>query len=35
MKHPQKAADAEAQSFLREAETIELDRAFPANPFAH
>jgi hypothetical protein len=34
MKHPGLAADPESQSFLREAEAIELDRAFPADPFA-
>jgi hypothetical protein len=34
MKHPTLAADSESQSFLREAEAIELDRAFPADPFA-
>jgi WD40 repeat protein len=28
------AGDQESQSFLREAETIELDGAFPADPFA-
>jgi tetratricopeptide (TPR) repeat protein len=34
MKNPRLAADQEAQAFLREAQTIELDQAFPANPFA-
>ena len=34
MKNPQRAKDQEAQAFLREAETIELDQAFPADPFA-
>ena len=34
MKNPQRARDPEAQAFLREAETIELDQAFPADPFA-
>ena len=35
MKRPQSAGDQEAEAFLREAETIELDQVFPANPFAH
>ena len=34
MKDPARAKDQEAQALLREAETIELDQAFPANPFA-
>jgi WD40 repeat protein len=34
MKNSQSSADGEAQALLREAETIELDRAFPADPFA-
>jgi WD domain, G-beta repeat len=34
MKNPERAKDQEAQDFLREAETIELDQAFPADPFA-
>jgi hypothetical protein len=34
MKNPQWSGNPEAQGFLREAETIELDRAFPADPFA-
>ncbi len=34
MKTPARAKDQEAQAFLHEAETIELDQAFPANPFA-
>ena len=34
MKDPQRAGNQEAQAFLREAETIELDRVFPADPFA-
>ena len=34
MKNPARAEDQEAQAFLREAETIELDQAFPADPFA-
>jgi eukaryotic-like serine/threonine-protein kinase len=34
MKDPERAKDQEAQAFLREAETIELDRVFPADPFA-
>jgi hypothetical protein len=28
-------AKAWAQAFLHEAEALELDLAFPANPFAH
>jgi hypothetical protein len=35
MKNPQLSGDPEAQGFLREAETIELDQVFPADPFAH
>jgi hypothetical protein len=34
MKDPYQAGNAESQAFLREAETIELDRVFPADPFA-
>jgi tetratricopeptide (TPR) repeat protein len=34
MKSPQWARAGEAQSFLREAEEIELELAFPADPFA-
>ena len=34
MRDPQRAGNQEAQAFLREAETIELDRVFPADPFA-
>jgi serine/threonine protein kinase len=34
MKDPQRSEDAEAKAFAREAETIELDRVFPADPFA-
>jgi hypothetical protein len=34
MNRPAWARDPEAQALLREAETIELDQAFPANPFA-
>jgi hypothetical protein len=34
MKDPQWAGNQDAQAFLREAETIELDRVFPADPFA-
>jgi hypothetical protein len=34
MKKPQWTKDQEAQAFLREAEAIELDLAFPADPFA-
>jgi WD domain, G-beta repeat len=34
MKNPQWSGNPEAQGFLREAETIELDRVFPADPFA-
>ena len=34
MKNPERAGDQEAQAFLREAETIELDQVFPADPFA-
>jgi hypothetical protein len=34
MQNQRLAADPESKSFLREAEAIELDRAFPAEPFA-
>ena len=34
MKNPASAGDPESQAFLREAETIELDQVFPADPFA-
>jgi tetratricopeptide (TPR) repeat protein len=34
MKNPRLAGDQEAQAFLREAQTIELDQAFPVDPFA-
>ena len=34
MKNPQWSGNPEAQGFLCEAETIELDRVFPADPFA-
>jgi hypothetical protein len=34
MKDPHHAGNREAHAFLREAETIELDRVFPADPFA-
>jgi tetratricopeptide (TPR) repeat protein len=34
MKNPRLADDQESQAFLHEAETIELDRLFPADPFA-
>jgi hypothetical protein len=34
MKDPQLSENRQAQAFLREAETIELDRVFPADPFA-
>jgi hypothetical protein len=34
MKDRQWAGDPEKRAFLREAETIELDRVFPADPFA-
>jgi WD40 repeat protein len=34
MKDPQWSENPEARAFLHEAETIELDRAFPADPFA-
>jgi hypothetical protein len=34
MKDPQQAGNPEAQAFLREAKTIELDRVFPSDPFA-
>jgi WD40 repeat protein/serine/threonine protein kinase len=35
MKSPEWARDPAAQAFLHEAETIELDWVFPADPFAH
>ena len=31
---PQWAKDQEAQTFVREAEAIELDLVFPADPFS-
>jgi hypothetical protein len=34
MKDPSRHPTAEARAFLREAETIELDHVFPADPFA-
>jgi hypothetical protein len=34
MKTPEHASTSEDQLFLSEAETIELDRDFPADPFA-
>jgi hypothetical protein len=34
IKNPQSAGDPQAQAFLREAETIEFDQVFPADPFA-
>ena len=34
MKDPARAKNQEAQALLREAETIGLDQAFPADPFA-
>ncbi len=34
MKNPASARDPESQAFLREAEMIELDQVFPADPFA-
>jgi hypothetical protein len=34
VKSPQWAGDRESRAFLREAETIEFDRGFPAHPFA-
>ncbi len=34
MKDPKQADDQEAQAFLRKAESIELDRVFPSDPFA-
>jgi hypothetical protein len=34
MKNPEWSGNPAAQGFLREAETIELDRVFPADPFA-
>ncbi len=34
MKDPRRVGNAEAQAFLHEAETIELDQVFPADPFA-
>ena len=33
MKKPEHASTSEAQLFLREAEAIELDLAFPSEPF--
>jgi hypothetical protein len=35
LKSPDWAGDEETPILLREAETIELDEAFPADPFAH
>jgi WD40 repeat protein/serine/threonine protein kinase len=35
MRAPEHAGAKEDQSFLREAEAIELDRTFPSDPFAH
>ena len=35
MKNPELAGNPEAKAFVREAETIEHDRALPADPFAH
>ena len=34
MKKPEQAGNQQALAFLREAEVIELDLAFPADPFA-
>jgi len=34
MKTPKRADNAAGQTFLREAEVIELGLAFPADPFA-
>ncbi len=34
MKKPERAKNQESQGFLREAETIEQDLVFPADPFA-
>jgi WD40 repeat protein len=34
MKSPQHVVNSEARALMREAETIELDQAFPANPFS-
>ena len=34
MKDPQLAGNSDARAFLLEAETIELDQVFPADPFA-
>ena len=34
MKKPEHASASEAQLFLSEAEAIELDLAFPSEPFA-
>ena len=34
MKDPRRVGNAEAIAFLSEAETIELDRVFPAEPIA-
>jgi eukaryotic-like serine/threonine-protein kinase len=35
VKRPEQVNSAQAQAFLREAEAIELDLVFPADPFAH
>ncbi len=35
LRSPEWAGDEQTPIFLREAETIELDEAFPADPFAH
>jgi hypothetical protein len=35
MQKSQWAKDQESQGFLREAEALELDLVFPADPFAH
>jgi tetratricopeptide (TPR) repeat protein len=35
MKKPDRAGDEQAQAFLREAEALELDLLFPADPVAH
>jgi hypothetical protein len=35
IKDPHWTGNQEAQAFLREAETIELDQVFPGDPFAH
>jgi len=34
MKDPQRSENQQAKAFLHEAETIELDQVFPADPFA-